>query len=332
MAWTWKEMIDAFRALGGTADNVVQGEGTRGRGIFPIDRSKPIRLHVPENLLIPEKDTEFVDGRLKITDSVKYGKDEQEFFEQYQNTFSWGGSGRSERVALARAIDQLPPEVLSLLFVGSTMKRQVDIDPARIEREFVQSRRLERNGEYVLMPVLELANHDPAAPSYDTTGGVSIEGVFSDEVLARYGLQDPFGIFVSYGFASAERAAFSLPTTREGPHKLIIRRKINQKSSRGSFYVPEFRIEGDTLELSCLMIGNMDFPRLSKGIFCNVAREAGWTSPEDEFDAIVQQNRMSFLYLLEVLERHEGGLVPTVRKMVRYQLEAMSHCIGTREL
>jgi len=332
MAWTWKEMIEAFRALGGVADNIVPGIGARGRGIFPIDRTKPVRLHVPENLLIPEKDIEFVGGRLKVSDSSACGRPEREFFEEYQNTFSWGGAGRLDCAAFVRSLDPLPPEILSRLFAFDEGERPLAGEQDRIEREFVQSRRIERNGETVLMPVMDLVNHGPAAPLFNPVDGISIEGAYSGEVLVRYGHQDPFGILLSHGFASPEQQAFSIPAKRHGSHKLIIGRKINLKSRRGSLNVPDFTIDGDTLELSCMIIGHMKFPKVPKTIFCSIASEAGWTNPEEEFDTIVHNNRMSFLHLLEILEPLEGGLVPTIRKMIRYQLEAMTHCVGTREL
>jgi len=332
MARTWEDMIETFRALGGTADNIVRGNGARGRGIFPIDKSKPARLHVPENLLISDDDIVFIDGRLKIRSSAAYGRSEREFFEEYQDIFSWGDTGRSECSAFIQGLEELPPEVLSLLFPDGIAKPQSHDDHERIEQEFVQSRKLERNGKCVLMPVVELVNHGPTARPFATTNGVSIEGMFSDEVLVRYNAQDAFGIFLSHGFASPELVAYSVAARREGPQKLIVGRKTNDKSKRGSLNIPNFRIDGDTLEVSCLMIGNKRFPRLPKGIFCHIAREAGWTNVEEEFDAIVHRNRMTFLHLLQLLEPHEGKLIPTVRKMIRYQLEAMSHCIGTREL
>jgi len=326
MAWTWEEMIEAFRALGGAADNIAPGTGARGRGIFPIDRAEPVRLHVPENLLIAETDVEFVDGRLKIRDSARCGQPEREFFEEYQNVFSWGGEGRSDCAAFFEALDRLPPEILSRL------KREPDSGRDRIEREFLKCRGILINSKLVLMPVIELVNHGVGAASYDISDGVSIEGIFPDEVLVRYDLKDAFGIFRSHNFASPESVAFSLPVRNPGSRKLFVGRNTALKSKRGQFEVPNFRMEGDTLVLSYLMIGNKNFPRLSKGIFCTIAREAGWTDPEEEFDAIVHNNRMSFLKLLELLEPLEGGLVPTVRRMACYQLEAISHCIGTREL
>jgi hypothetical protein len=41
---------------------------------------------------------------------------------------------------------------------------------------------------------------------------------------------------------------------------------------------------------------------------------------------------LAFLKLLETLEDHEGTLISTLRKVVRFQLEGMSWCIGHRAL
>ena len=61
-------------------------------------------------------------------------------------------------------------------------------------------------------------------------------------------------------------------------------------------------------------------------------REAGATDPDDLFDRILSFNWQKFLNLLAVLEPHEGDMVSTLARTARYQLEAMSHCIGSREL
>ena len=42
----WNEMLDEFRALGGVAENIRLGHGVFGRGLFPIDPAKPIRIVV----------------------------------------------------------------------------------------------------------------------------------------------------------------------------------------------------------------------------------------------------------------------------------------------
>jgi len=324
-----------FRSLGGTADNIVQKSGPRGRGIFPIDPSKPIRLRVPQNLLIPVSDVEFVEDRMKIKDSAIVGNPERIFFENYQEAFSWGSVGRNEAAALIEALDDLPPDVRALLSSDFTMKLRLEGGSVveRAQRRFLDSRQIEKGAAWVVMPLMELVNHAPTGVPYDVSDGVTIEGVFPGEVLVFYMDMDTLGIFRTFGFASPERCAFSLPIQDQtGRRKILVQRRINFDSKLGSFQVPDFRMDGDTLVLSCLMIGDVKFPRLSRGIFCRVMKEAGKQDPEEAFDAILHHNRTKFLKLLEALEPYGGGLIPTLRKVVRYQLEAMSFCIGTREL
>jgi len=39
-------------------------------------------------------------------------------------------------------------------------------------------------------------------------------------------------------------------------------------------------------------------------------------------------NALAFINLLQALEPHEGEMISKLRTMARYQLEAMSYCIG----
>jgi hypothetical protein len=55
-------------------------------------------------------------------------------------------------------------------------------------------------------------------------------------------------------------------------------------------------------------------------------------NPDEVFDFILRFNALKFLELLELLEPHDGELVVTLRRVARYQLEAMAHCIGSREV
>jgi len=331
MAYTWDEMIAEFRALGGTADNIVQASGPLGRGIFPIDRDKPIRLHVPENLLIPSSDIEFVESRIGIKDSAGVRQPERDFFEKYQQAFSWG-IARAECAAHIEGMKRLPPDAAAELCVPDGLGRQFKEGEDPVGQWYLQSRCLNAKDTLCVMPVMELVNHGIDVPGYNCANGVSVEGQFSDEVLVRYYTGDPFAIFMSFGFASPERRAFSLPAMRKGPRDLVIGRNINFKAKRGSFSVPEFKIEDDKVRLSCMMIGNAGAPRLSKGIFVSIMNEAGMPNAEEEFDTVLRDNQMKFLGLLGMLESVAGELGRTLRTMIRYQLEAMSHCVGTREL
>jgi hypothetical protein len=120
--------------------------------------------------------------------------------------------------------------------------------------------------------------------------------------------------------------------TSLGAAELVIQWEIGAYTMRGNFPVPQVNLQDSNLFLSYLMIGNSKFPRLSRGIFCLLMREAGATNADEVFDSILYFNRMKFLKLLAVLEPHRGEMIVSFRKMAHYQLEAMAHCMGKREL
>jgi hypothetical protein len=108
-------MIVEFRALGGVADNIEQRRGSLGRGLFPIDPTKPIRIAVPKNLLINVQDIVCENGLLRIKKGAKVGERERIFFESYQNEFSWGGEGKSDCEEFLERVDALPESVREIL-------------------------------------------------------------------------------------------------------------------------------------------------------------------------------------------------------------------------
>ena len=73
----WEELLDEFRALGGTADNVRLGYGEYGRGLFPVDPAKPVAVRIPDNLLVPAEDMIFTGGALRVGPKAKTGERER---------------------------------------------------------------------------------------------------------------------------------------------------------------------------------------------------------------------------------------------------------------
>jgi hypothetical protein len=111
-----------------------------------------------------------------------------------------------------------------------------------------------------------------------------------------------------------------------------IDRETYDQVQRGAFLTPRLKSEGNRRTLSYLMIGNAMWPKLSRGIADVVMKEARAPKPDEIFDRILFQNRIKFLKLAAALEAHSGDMVLMLRKVAHYQLEAMSHCIGTRAL
>jgi hypothetical protein len=334
MAWSWDFALQVFRSLGGTANNIARKEGASGRGIVAADPGKHVLLRAPANLLFPLSDVEIAGDRLKLKDSAKVGKAERTFFENYYDAISWGGGGHAESAAFIAGLDALPADVKHLLAANFSLEGLLEGSDQRVAQWFLRNRLFGCRGVAVLAPFLELVNHDSNAAPFSDENGLTIGGRFADEVLVLRSKAGPFGAFLRFGFASPERAAFSLPMEfkTDTGCEVTIEQNINMNSTLGSVPVPEFEQNGGAVRFSCLMIGNSGFPRLSRGIFYRIMREAGETNPEQVFDNILHRNRLTFLKLLEVLEYQEGGLVAELRKVVRYQLEAMSWCIGTRDL
>ncbi|MEI9932551.1 MAG: hypothetical protein WDM89_18940 [Rhizomicrobium sp.] len=326
-------MITMFRGLGGIADNVTQKDGPFGRGLFPIDPAKRVRLHLPRNLLVPLEDAAFENDRLIIRSAAEMAGPERAFFDNYQEAFSWNAEGRAAAFAYIKSLDDLPSDVRQLLsekFSVAPLSAEGSLED-RAQRWFLDSRKMKLDGRYFLMPVIELLNHAPHGVPFDVTDGIKVEGAFSGEAFARYSIVDPFGMFQAYGFASPEQMCFSFPMTHD-KSAITINRDIDLNLKVGDFYIPEYTIETDRIVISCMMIGSAKFPRLSRGIFRHVLEQAGRSNADEVFDLILHTNRTKLFHLLEILEPHEGGLIPVLRKMVRYQLEAMSHCIGARNL
>jgi hypothetical protein len=333
--WTWGDMLKSFRALGGIAENIELGEGPRGRGLFARDETKPVLLRVPESLLFQVKDLEFEDDRLRLKSATDAGDRERAFFERYQRAFSWGAGGRTESAEFVAALDGLPAEVRDILTADFGLRDLLEGDPAgRAQMRFLDSRVIKKAGsesEY-LMPLVELANHDAEGLSFDFRRDLQILGKVSGEILVNYGVHDSLSIFQAFGFATRQPNAFSLPSRLAlSPREIFVRKNTSLVPQRGMCPVPQLHFDATRVELSHLMIGHSKFPRLSRGIFRMLMKEAGVPDPDEVFDQILHLNWTRWLRLLAALAPHEGEMIVLLRRVAHYQLETMSHCVGSRD-
>jgi hypothetical protein len=329
----WDQLLTAFRALGGSAENIRLGTGTRGRGLFPLDESRPVLLRVPPNLLFPVEDIEFSGDSIGISDSAAAGPAERGFFRLYQNSLSWGGGGSTESAAYIAALDRLPSEIRAALGDDFGMAEFLEGDPFhRAQRRFLKSRLIEVRGRDCVMPFIELANHYPDGLPYEIGEDIQIRGQVRDEVVVSYGFHDPLSIFQSFGFASRERTALSLPVniSWEGM-EISIGRNTAEVDNRGNDPIPRSSIRENRISLSFLLTGFPKFPKLPRGIFRMLMHEAGVKNVDEAFDHILHFNWMKVLGLLSRLESHEGTMIQMLQEVVRYQLALMTHCIGSRK-
>ncbi|MGH7487370.1 MAG: hypothetical protein ACREMY_17480, partial [bacterium] len=297
-AFTWDRMMEEFRALGGVADNMHVKQGSFGRGLFPVDPAKPVTLFAPKNLLYSVQDLEFSNGALQVKKSASgIGAKEKEFFDAYQEAFSWGAGGQKDSAAFVASMDALPAEFRDKLTKQFGMASVFRGSPEeRAQRRFLRSRMIHSQGKPVVMPVVELVNHGTEGVGFEYKDGISVKGTFKDEILVRYNLTDPLGVITVWGFASEEPVAFSLEmrVPLANKRRIAIRRNFGQVEKLGNTRAPTIKATGDVIEVSHLMLGHKKFPRLAKGVFYRLMKGQGIEreAAEELFDRIAHFNRL----------------------------------------
>ena len=326
----WKEMLDEFRAIGGTAENLELRQGRFGRGLFPRDISKPVRLHIPESLLIDVEHLVFENNVVRVGSAAQIDARARAFLEAYERDFSWGVS-RHETEKLLQMVHDAPPEIRELLKTPFGAERWTrGVAPKTVAEQYFGSRAIHYKGRAVVMPIVELANHGHGA-QYEVGNGIGLSGRFSGEILVRYGVRDPLDVFTTWGFASAEELfALSLPMEL-AKARIIIRRQEIRESNANPF-VPDVTVRNNLITLSHMLLGHKKFPRLARGLFYKTMLDAGLENPGELFEFIQHTSRMQWYRLLAASESCAEPLGGLLRQVARYQLECMSHSIGARKI
>jgi hypothetical protein len=204
--------------------------------------------------------------------------------------------------------------------------------PESIAQRFFATRTLRYKGARVVAPVLDLVNHG-LGPQFQTANGIALQGQFQGEIVTRYGPTDPLGIFNGWGFASpCEFFALSLGLhLRTDSGSVVIGRRDPVFGGGRNPFVPEISVSGDTITFSHLLLGHKSVPRMARGIFYRIMREAGRSDVEKTFDHIQHINRMGYHQLASYAESAAPRLGRILRDLVRYQLELMSYNVGASE-
>jgi hypothetical protein len=322
-----------FLALGGTVENIELRQGPRGRGIFPIDPTKPARLHVAPNLLVRSEDTEIREGQLVVKASVAVMRRERAFFENYQRDFSWGAGVFEDLWQAQLAWSQIPEKVQAALkeIAPGSSDRFLEPSPDICHKRYLRTRQITYRGKPVLMPLVELVNHGIGAKGYDQNGGIDVGGNFEGEVLVSYGADDCWGLAVTYGVCELLNYAYSVKATYKFEnYRVEILRAFNRAGHFNGFVLPAVRVEDSVIRFPFLLLGNTRLPHLPRAVFLHVTRNTPLQRPDDMFDLIQHYNRMLFLKFLRASEGVETPPTIMLRSAAFQQLETMSSYWGRR--
>ncbi|HVA33637.1 MAG TPA: hypothetical protein VNG31_05780 [Candidatus Baltobacteraceae bacterium] len=336
----WDEVLAEFRSLGGVADNVRLGYGSRGRGLFVIDPAKPATVHVPENMLVPTEDFEIRDDRLAIKSQSKLGDPERRFFERYDKHCGSQAGLLDETWRQQTQWSELPVDVRQFIMtMGAIEEPERRFATPSLElclHDFVRSRDILYREKPHFAPLIDLLNHSSAASDYVIGEGIAAEGIYEDEVLVKYNDVDSWALMLHYGFADACVRAYSLggiTVDLYARHTLSISREVVRREVHAGFVFPVAEASGNAIGLSHLTLGNFNGLALPRAIFRNVMGGVLDAPRADEvFESIVYYNRGRFHALLRLLNKYDGPLIGTLRDAALHQLEALSACVGAQPL
>lgn len=329
----WHAFLDEYRTFGGKAENVMQRKGAFGLGLFPIDPAKPIDLFVPDPLLVPVEDVDFIDGEVVIRDPSQFPDGYADWFRRYQAIYSWGAEGQERTLAFEEGLKALPDSVLSILKrngIYNPDNRFPGKDPEReLLQRFTQTRCINRKGKRVIMPLIELLNHAPASKAYDMKDdGISVSGMHDGEVLVKYSMSDPLRRMIGYGFNVQEPLGFSLSFRLRHRDKDVV---IQGGVSRQPHQPCEVDQQNDSLVIKQPLLGSSAAPKLPRTLLIKACRDIEGVDGNELFDLIQQRNTLILVNLLRQLENNDTDAAGLLRTGCHNQLVALCQHFGQRD-
>jgi len=335
--YTWAQMLDEFRALGGTADNIEQRRGQYGNGLFPIDPELPITIAIPANLLVDSKHLILEGDALVVAAEAGANPEASAFIGRYQQHFSWGADGRRHAEEFESALKTLPEPLLAKLREARLLNLEARHKGAWAEvlrRRFLASRQIDYQGRNVSMPIIELINHAPTSAGYAIKDGIQYKGQFAGEISVNYSAtSDALQRFLNYGFASPELQAYSLPVHLKLPDGGMLHIGVNagEVEHKEKLPMPKVTIDGTRRRLSHLRLGMLRSPRLPRTLLRLALPDVPDRQVDEVFDRIRNANQQLLCDLLELADGADTPIAGEFRRAVRFQLKALSHCYGVRE-
>lgn len=323
----WETTLDKFRQFGGIAENVRLGHGKYGRGLFPIDKSKPVKLQVPEHLLVPAEWLKIDDsGCIKLTDASDWSAEKKDFYLNYLAEYSLTSELIDELLDEQKQLYELPDHIKTML-INYGIEKDFFCEPnyQAVLKKFIRSRRIIVNDGLYLMPLVELVNHSIVSKhGFTLLPYVGIAGQFKDEVLVNYGAQaDAMNFYFVYGFSEIKSYAFSGTLSLDlGPAVLNIARLTHINQVMGEVKAPQFQFNGQAIDLSFLLLANSKHKTTPKIVFNQLMKQVGMPKEiaNEVFDGLVMQNIKFLKTLLIELTPLNGKVADALKLMVKHQL------------
>ena len=324
----WNFLLYAFRKLGGVADNVCQKEGEYGRGIFSVNPTLRAKILTPSKLLIKKADIYLDDNKLRIKKDKSYNQEIREFFNFYQDNFSWGSGGKETTELFEKGLNLFNSNLKELIkkyALFDLEERHKGKWDNVIKNQFLNARSVKFRNIEVVAPIWELVNHKVRSlPFVITEEGIMTPNYPSSkyEIRHSYNNLSPLNRFFSYGFYSEETIVFSFPFSinieKLGIHIVCKGMGLNDDSMR-------IERSGNKIIIEGFPIADVNHPKLPYDYFDEILRKIGCTNmPSDFLLKIFQLNisiRKKIIYESDLILNEVSQILSQV---MHYEIRLIS--------
>ena len=282
----YKRFEDASRDVGIILENLETGIGEHGVSVLVQDPSKPIRIHLPTDVLLP---TEIVDYEAnKVKDDAQVSPKMREYWNSYLE-LTLSDAAVEARKQLEEVIKK------EKLLEWAKANRIIALDNfLRISGSDGAVRRLlsaarafaHQTLGSVHIPYLDFVNHGYPALNYKPTDeGISLEGKSpGPEVLVTYNARDSLSLLDTYAFFSPSIFSYVIPsvfTPEDGITYKVHDRVGERVLVEGKGMVPIVSKQGNEINMSFSLLGIKSAPRLAVESFnLAIAQAKGLTRAE----------------------------------------------------
>ena len=328
MEETWDFLLYEFRKLGGIADNVIQKDGDCGRGIFSVDPSLKARIFTPTKLLVKKDDIFLENNKLRIKKDKEYDQEIRNFFNFYQDNFSWGSGGKKTTELFEKGLSLFNPNLKELIKVHALVdleKRHKGQWENIIKNQFLNARLVKFKNISVIAPIWELVNHKVKSFNFIISDeGISIPNYppLKSEITFTYKDMSPLSCFFSYGFFSEETLVFSIPFVIKiqniGIHICCKGRSLIDDSMK-------IERSGNKIILEGLPIADGNYQRLPYDYFDEILRKIDQTNiPQDLLLKIFQKNIDIRNKIIDESHLIDNDVSNTLTKIMLYEINLIS--------
>ena len=328
MEETWDFLLHEFRRLGGTADNIIQKDGECGRGIFSVDPTLKARIFTPTKLLVKKDDIFLENNKLRIKEDKEYDQEIRNFFNFYQDNFSWGSGGKETTELFEKGLSLFNPNLKELIKIHALVdleKRHKGQWENIVKNQFLNARLVKFKNISVIAPIWELVNHKVKSFNFIISDeGISIPNYppLNSEITFTYKDMSPLNCFFSYGFFSEETLVFSIPFVIKiqniGIHICCKGRNLIDDSMKIERSGNKFILEG-------LPIADANHPKLPFYYFNEILRKIGnINNPRDILLKILKLNISIREEILDESNLVDNEVSKTLTKLILYEINLIS--------